>query len=156
MLPVSLQLHLVGSDDGDELCLFEEVAGMLAAEEDRTVALIIGDEEVAVVGLPVILLNRIRPDQVTNGPLERHLIKSLQFLQILQTFPSGCDASMDTEVILIDDADKGEGIEGIHDIEVDILVVLLNGLLVEVHDLRHLTRLVVAPQHDHPLGEFHL
>ena len=129
---------------------------MFAAEEDRTISLVVGNEEVTIVGLPVILLDRIRPNEITNGPFQGHLIKPLQFLQLLQTFPSRCDPSMHTEIILIDNTDKRQGIEGIHDIEVHILIVLLNGLLVEVHDLRHLTRLVVAAQHDHPLGKFHL
>ncbi len=35
---------------------------MFTAEEDGAVTLVIRDEEVTVVGLPIILLYRIRPD----------------------------------------------------------------------------------------------
>lgn len=55
---------------------------------------------------------------------------------------------MHTEVLLVDDAGQRQGVESIHEIEVNILVVLPAGLLVEIHYLSHLARLVVPPKHD--------
>jgi hypothetical protein len=55
---------------------------------------------------------------------------------------------MHAEILLIDDAGKRQGIESIHEIEVNILVVLPAGLLVEIHYLSHLTSLVISSEHD--------
>lgn len=63
---------------------------------------------------------------------------------------------MHAEVIFIDDADQRQGVEGIHDVEVHILVVLLNCLEVKIHDLSHLPRFVITTQHEDLIREFDL
>lgn len=101
---------------------------MLASKENRAIALVVGYKKISVVCLSIVLLNRIRPHEITNRPFERHFIDPVEFLQLLNGFSKRSDASMHAEVILIDDADQRQGVEGVHDVEIHILVVLLHCL----------------------------
>ena len=58
---------------------------------------------------------------------------------------------MDAKILFVDDADQRETIEGVQQLQVDVLVVLLATLLVEVHCLGHQSSLVVASEHDYLL-----
>lgn len=59
---------------------------------------------------------------------------------------------MHTKISLIDHTGQGQGIEGVHKVEIDILVVLSADFVIEVHGLRNLAGLVVASQHDNLPG----
>lgn len=62
---------------------------------------------------------------------------------------------MHAEIIVVDNADQRQGVEGIHDVKVHVLIVFFDSLLVKIHDLGHLPRLVVATKHEDLFREFH-
>jgi hypothetical protein len=54
---------------------------------------------------------------------------------------------MESEELIIHETGDGEGIEGLHEQVVSLLVVLVNALGSEVEELGHLTTLMVSSQH---------
>jgi len=64
VLLVALFLYLMRPDDGNQFGLLQEVAGVLVAEEDGTVALVVGDVWLRVVDAAVLLLDGVRPQQI--------------------------------------------------------------------------------------------
>jgi len=63
---------------------------------------------------------------------------------------------MHTKITLVYDTDQRKSIETIHEIKVNILIVFLAGLVVKIHDLSHLTSLVVASKHNNFIRVFNL
>lgn len=59
---------------------------------------------------------------------------------------------MDTEVLLIYDAADGQGIESVHEHLEELLSVFLVAFLLEVVQLGHYSRLMIASEHDYVLG----
>jgi len=62
---------------------------------------------------------------------------------------------MNAEVVFVDDAHQWQGVEGIHQLEVYILVVFLGDLYVKVHELCHLPSLVVPSEEDDFFGKLY-
>ena len=155
MLSISLELHLMRSNNGYQFCLFQKVSCMFTTKKYRAIPLIIRNKKVAVISFSVILLHGVRPNQIANRPLKWHLIKSWQFLQLFYSFRCSSDPPMDTEVILIHNANQRQGIDGVHDVKIDILIILFQSLLVKVHYLGHLSSFVISAKHYHPLRKFH-
>jgi len=54
---------------------------------------------------------------------------------------------MQGEELVVDETTDGEGIEGLHEEVVGLLIVLVDALGPEVEELGHLSALMVAPQH---------
>jgi len=59
MLLVSFNLHFMGANNCNQLGLFQKVAGMLTAKEDRAVALIVRNVGLGGVNAAVLLLIRV-------------------------------------------------------------------------------------------------
>lgn len=117
---------------------------MLISKEYGAVTLVVGYKQISTVYLPLFLLNRISPNQIAYGSFQRNLLKPLQLLQLLNRLPNSSYSSMHTEIIIVNNASQRKSIEAIHNIKVNILIILIKALLIEIHYLGHLTSLMIS------------
>jgi hypothetical protein len=54
---------------------------------------------------------------------------------------------MDAKVLIINDTSEWKKIKDVHNIEINILIILLDNFLIEIEALGHLPGLMIAPQH---------
>lgn len=54
---------------------------------------------------------------------------------------------MKSQELIVDEAGNGQGIKGLHEQIVDLLIVLVQALSSEIEELSHLSALVIASQH---------
>mmetsp|Transcript_21994 Transcript_21994/g.62851 ORF Transcript_21994/g.62851 Transcript_21994/m.62851 type:complete len:376 (+) Transcript_21994:482-1609(+) len=150
---VALQLRLVGADDGKQLVLVEEAVDVFEGVEVRAASDLVGHEEVVLgillAGLRgrLVLLVRVRPDQVAEEALARRLLKPVEAGDALERGEVGRQAAMHREELPIDRGRERQGVESVHKRIVHALVVLVLALLAEVEEARHLPALVVSAQH---------
>ena len=70
--------------------------------------------------------------------------------------PICCNATVDAEIVFIDDCSQWQAVKGIHNVKINILIILLPRLRVEVHDLSHLSGFMITSQHKNFAGKFYL
>jgi len=63
---------------------------------------------------------------------------------------------MNTKIALVYNANQRKSIETIHKIKINILIVFLTGLVVKIHDLSHLTSLMITSKHNNFFRVFDL
>lgn len=146
----------MSSNNCDQFCLFQEISGMLIPKKYRAIPLIVWYKQISTIYLPLFFLNWICPHQITNRPFQGHLLKPLQLLQVLNRLPNCSNSSMNTEIVIVDYTSQWQCIESIHYIEVDILIVFVEALLIKIHDLGHLTSLMIATKEKDFFGEIDL
>eukprot|EP00413_Alexandrium_margalefii_P036570 CAMPEP_0204599318 /NCGR_PEP_ID=MMETSP0661-20131031/54758_1 /ASSEMBLY_ACC=CAM_ASM_000606 /TAXON_ID=109239 /ORGANISM="Alexandrium margalefi, Strain AMGDE01CS-322" /LENGTH=341 /DNA_ID=CAMNT_0051610033 /DNA_START=99 /DNA_END=1121 /DNA_ORIENTATION=+ len=164
--PVAVDVAVVGGgEDRDEVL---GVSPLVAVRHDLVPA---GDqlEAVGVVELlghvlpeleagasrgvaPARGVRRVRPQQVADRPLVRHLLDAVEVPDVVEGRQARGEARMRDEDPVLHHGGQGQVVKGLHEGLPDPrAAVRPHALLVEAVDLRDLPALVVAAKQNHPL-----
>mmetsp|Transcript_39827 Transcript_39827/g.86833 ORF Transcript_39827/g.86833 Transcript_39827/m.86833 type:complete len:440 (+) Transcript_39827:188-1507(+) len=156
----SVELGFVGADQTLEFVVLEELARHGLALLLTAAAHVVGCPGVDVAGFVVFdhaafvfvvfLVNRVRPEDVTEQALLGRLAEPVEFVDFLQTHFGG-DAPVDDQEF-VEQAAEGQSVETLHELVIDFGVLELLRLAFEVEVGAHGARLVVAAQHEEVLG----
>lgn len=103
---------------------------------------------VSLLRLSLLTLGGVSPHQITDYSLQRNLDHSVLFHYVLHFKGLRRNASMDTEILVVNNTSEREMVKNIHNAEIKVLIVLLTTLFIKVETLSHLTGLMVPSQHE--------
>lgn len=121
---IALILHLMGSYHRSQPIILQKLLRQLLPKIYRALPHLI----ILPLALqrPLLIPHRITPQKITKLPIQRHLPKPIQLINILNREVLRCwEAAMHTEETIVQDAGEWQAIEEDHDMVVDVLVVFV-------------------------------
>lgn len=141
---VSLQLSLVGPDHRQQLVFPEEFGGCFGAEEEGAASHLVCF--VKAFSISTVVLDWVRPQQVSEEACSGWLFHSLDVVEVFQRFQVWRDASVYCQELVVDQSADREHIECVHEQVVCLLVVFSQHFDPKIEEGRHLPALMVSPQ----------
>ena len=140
-------MDLVPAKDAEEGVGLEDPPGRRLAVDVGAVSLIV--VRVVADDLGVLVVHRVRPEQVAERPLDRYLLEPVNHR--VQS-PDGSevrrDPAMHREILVGDHRRERQAIEQVGKEVIGLLVVLAYAFLAESEMFRHFAGLVIPPQHE--------
>ena len=123
-------LRFVGSNDGEEIVLLEEVAGGWVGEEVGASSDVIVNVELASLLLSEFF-QWISPEYVAHEAMGRRFSESIDALDVLQCMQFRAQSTVYAEKLLVHDGSKRQRTERLHACVVDLLGILMLALQLE-------------------------
>ena len=138
-------LRFVGSDDGEEIVLLEEVAGGRIREEVGATS-----DVVVNIELASLLLSKffqwIGPENVAHQAVGGRLSEPINALNVLQCMQLGAQATVYAQELLVHDSSKWQRTERFHACVVNLFRILVLALQLEGEVVSKMTAFVVASE----------
>ena len=110
---ITFKLCLVSSDHRKKIVFLEKFVDCFLTKEIRATSNLVCFKK--LITIAIIILNRIRPQNITEKTCSRRFLHAFNFIQIFKSFEIWRDTSMNSEKFIIDKATDWQRVKCIHE-----------------------------------------